>query len=100
MHACDALNAAKSHAIDIHFQALGFDLIRVSFGRRVDINELATTIYANVILFTSAFAILTGMAGTAFGTLHQVQPQFIAPLCNAKKTYGYRQGDEAQRAEF
>lgn len=49
---------AKTHAIDIEFEAFAFDVV-VAFSRIISINELAMAIDANVILFASSLTILT-----------------------------------------
>jgi hypothetical protein len=83
MHAFDALNGSKSHAIDRHLQAFPFDLLTVPLRGRVVINELTTAIDTDVILFTSAIAIFTNMRRLALRALHQNSPRFIPSLCNA-----------------
>lgn len=49
MDTFDPFDTTKPHAINVHCQAFSFDVIRVTLGRIVDINELPTTIGADVM---------------------------------------------------
>jgi len=61
MNSLDPFNAAKSHAIDIHFEAFPFDILTVASRRFTGDNKLSATIHANVILFTFLDPIFTDM---------------------------------------
>jgi len=70
MHAFNALNRSKPHAIERHSQAFPFYLFAVSLKGHIVINELTSTIDTNVILFTSPLAIFTNMRRFALRALH------------------------------
>jgi hypothetical protein len=61
----------EPHAIDIHSQALLFDVITVALGRRVVVNELTAATDTDMILPTSSMSILTDVSGLIFRALHQ-----------------------------
>jgi hypothetical protein len=49
MNSCGTLNGAKPHAINVQFQALLFDIIRVTFWWIIDIYKLTTAVRTNVM---------------------------------------------------
>lgn len=83
MNSCRTFNCTKTHTVDVHFQALPFDSIRVAFWWVVNIYKLTTAVGTNVILFTSALPVFPNLRRLTVWTLHSTYPQFISLLCNA-----------------
>lgn len=81
MNSCGTLNGAAT--INVQFQALLFDIIRVTFWWIIDIYKLTTAVRTNVILFTSALSVFPNRPRLTVWTLHSTYPQFISLLCNA-----------------
>lgn len=71
MYAFYSFNTAKAHPVDVHFQAFPFYLVTVALSRFIAVNELATAIHTDVILFIFILSVLTDMGQVTFRTLHK-----------------------------
>ena len=71
MYPCDTFDTPKTHAVDVHFEAVFSDLIAIAKLCLRIFDELTATLYTDVILLVSSVTIFSDVTRLTLWTFHR-----------------------------